>query len=213
MIITYDECIISKQVIADAYDICYANPNLRAGVCCSSMQQLRDLEKEIDEIHSSCPPWLTELRLTRRSGSTHSEVIRFDNGSILEFFVATESCRGKRFHYIRVDENLDREVKDYMMQALVCDYTFDHPNIDADLADLLAFAEAMTHSPLPLWQKDMLIHLYNGDTFVTGRSLGKQTISAIYTEWRLKRENDCCPCEFTYDQIMAGIPSEPLGHD
>lgn len=206
MIITYEECIISKQTIADAFNMCIVNPSLRAGICCRSIQQLQSLEEDINCVISSCPPWYIDARRTRRSSNRHSETIQFDNGSILEFFVASESARGLRFHYLRADENIDEAIRFDVLPHLIRDYQFSHTNIEPECADLLEFAKSVLNTPLHHWQSEMLINLYNGRPFSTGRSLGRQTISKIYADWaQLAIQGNCCDCEYTYDEVMAGI--------
>ena len=72
--------------------------------------------------------------------------------------------------------------------------------------DLIDFAEEELKTPLKEWQRDMLIVLCSGGTYIAGRNSGKELILDIYKKWKDRATiPSCSPCEYTYDQIMAGI--------
>lgn len=81
-------------------------------------------------------------------------------------------------------------------------------DLNTDARDLIDFAESMLQSPLHDWQKDMLICLHNGGTYIAGRTMGKQQIINIHKEWleSLQPDKNHCASEdvtFTYEQLMS----------
>ena len=83
-------------------------------------------------------------------------------------------------------------------------------NTSTKRADILKFAESQINAPLMDWQKEMLLGLLKGEFYIAGRNIGKQQVIDIYRRW-LEKEitSECCECEYTYDEIMAGIPANP----
>lgn len=202
----YDTCTITPQLVKDTFDICIENDGLKAGICCRYYNQIKEISEFVREAAESYPPWYIEQVVTNNN---REAVVRFTNGSSINVFKAGESSRGKRFHYLRVDETVDGELQNNVLIRTICSFNYQDPVFKSELADLLTFAQHKLQSQLHPWQKDMLTVLLKGGIYIAGRNIGKQAINSIYEEWKNnKLALHCCPCEYTYDEIMAGIKEE-----
>lgn len=82
-------------------------------------------------------------------------------------------------------------------------------NFEAELQDLLDFAEDILQSPLQQWQREILSCLFRGQTYIAPRTGGKQIMSNIFQKWYNAPRRNAEPCDiydiqYTYEQLMAG---------
>lgn len=202
----YKSCNITPQVINEAFNLCIENDGLRAGICCNTYMQARELGSLIKDIRIEYEPYTSKHIVD----SPHGSIIRFCNGSTLNIFAAKETVRGKRFNYLIVDDSVDNNIQTDVLKHLVREYKlYDLEECD-NYEDLFDFAESELQAPLLQWQRDMLTVLCSGGTYIAGRIVGKKLITDIYKKWKDQNsENpECCPCEYTYDQIMSGIKED-----
>ena len=202
----YDVRYITSQLIIEAFEVCVKNEKCKVGLCCVSCQQVRYLTDAIKNLGIKYEPFYIERIIT----NSHEIIVRFCNGSTLNVFSVQETARGKRFHHLIVDESVDDNIQATILKRLVAEYKpYELDKYDA-YEDLFEFAESELQTPLLQWQRDMLTVLCSGGTYITGRIVGKKLITDIYIKWKDQNSEspECCPCEYTYDQIMSGIKED-----
>lgn len=175
----------------NALDLCSRYPMLRAGICCSSYQQFAEIYAMIQRTSIAEVPSVERIR-----GRTDSLLIEFNNQSTLEIFIGRDTSRGKYFHWLLVDKDVNDALQNDVLRHLVRNYEFDET-----LNDLFLFAESSLQQPLHRWQREMLMSMLTGSIYVTGRSLGKQQMVNIYNEWRNPSQLTY-DIELTYNELM-----------
>lgn len=206
MIVTYQVCDITSSIIHETFNLCLQNAVLHAGICCSSLRQLVEVKETLEDIEADSPPWYIDRIRCHANGI----VVSFQNHSVMDIFVANESARGKRFHYLRVDTQINENIQTHVLRYLIRDYQFSQRGDNETLEDLLAFAESVLQTPLHHWQRDMLTCMLQGGTYEGGRSIGKTQMLNIHRAWtenpNTLNDNFCVyKTVYTYDQLMKGV--------
>ena len=200
MIRSYEVCKITPRVVREIFDACVRHSTFQAGICCSSFNQLTALREVIEKIEDESPPWYVEQVYF----NVNEMEVRLQNGSRLDIFVGNEASRGKRFHCLRVDSETNENLQKYVLRHMIRGYQF-ADTIDGDeLEDLLAFAEAMLGRPLHHWQRDMLMSMFGGYTYIPGRSIGKTETFNIFNKWKERPKKEYA-ITLAYDTLMEGL--------
>lgn len=204
--ITFDVCKITDQTIIDVFQVCIDNDELQAGVLCGNREQFNAMAEVVRAQENLSPPWV----VARVNASLNAVHVYFGNGSVLKLFAGNEMIarQTSRFHYFRMDEEVDENCKFYVSRYLMQNYEFSDSD-DWEGSDLIAFAEEVLGCPLHRWQKDMLLCLCKGRTYISGRHGGKQTMTKIYQQW-MERPKAGYEVTYTYEDLMEGKPIEYL---
>ena len=208
---TYNTCTINRQTVECAFDLCIHNDGFRAGSACKTRALLTDVTKNIKEMEEDIYPfpWHVEKTITSNNGV----MVVFENGSVLDIFVATQSARGKRFHCLQVDEGIDERIQNTVLRRLIRPFQ-DRDAEDEGFEDLLEFAERMLNQPLLRWHKDMLKCLYTMKKYIVPPMADKEeanNLCSSYNEYlsnelEIRNKRKPTVVSYTYDELMTGKP-------